>query len=140
MDIKRRRSLHRERIYEIIKNSSLHPTALWIYDFLKKEIPSLALGNVYRNLKILVEEGRIKIRDFGDGIEHYDAIIQLHYHFICEKCKVIIDFMIPVQNNITKLAQEKTRHNLTGHTIQFFGVCEECNKKKINIFREDNYE
>jgi len=129
MAIKRRRSLQRERIYEIIKNSSLHPTALWIYDFLKKDIPSIALGNVYRNLKILVEEGRIKNWDFGDGIEHYDALIKLHYHFICEKCKVIIDFMIPIQNNITKSAQKKTRHNLTGHTIQFFGVCEECNKK-----------
>ena len=129
MNIKRRKSVQREKIYKIIKNSTLHPTALWVYDLLKKEIPSISLGNVYRNIKILIEKGRIKSRDFGDGIEHYDAITNFHYHFICEHCNRISDFMFPVQNNITKMAQKKSKHYITSHTVQFYGICYKCNKK-----------
>lgn len=129
MNIKRRKSVQREKIYEIIKNSSLHPTALWIYDLLKSEFPSLSLGNVYRNIKILIEVGRIKIRDFGEGVEHYDAVTDPHYHFICEQCKAINDFMFPIQEKITELAQKTTNHIIKGHSIQFHGVCEQCNNK-----------
>ncbi|MCU0373081.1 MAG: transcriptional repressor, partial [Ignavibacteria bacterium] len=51
----------------------------------KNEIKSLSIGNVYRNIRILIEQGLIINRDFGDGIEHFDAMTQIHYHFICEK-------------------------------------------------------
>ena len=129
MEFKRRKSDQREKIYGLIKNSTSHPTAIWIYHKLRKEIPTLSLGNVYRNINILIEEGRIKARKFGGRVEHYDAIISVHYHFVCEKCKTISDFELPVQNDITKLAQKKTKHQISGHTIQFFGVCEKCSKK-----------
>ena len=126
----RRKSVQRERIFEVIKNSQNHPTAIDIYDDLRKENPSISLGNVYRNIKILVEERRIISRKFGDNIEHYDSIVKFHYHFICENCQEISDFNFPVQNKITRQAQGKTGHNITGHTINFYGLCEKCKKNK----------
>lgn len=130
MGFKRRKSSQREKIYKTIADNSSHPTSLQIFNMLREEKPTLSLGNVYRNIKILIEEGRIKSRDFGDSVEHYDAITEVHYHFICEQCKEISDFLIPVQNNITKMAEDKTLHIVTGHTIQFYGICNKCNKKK----------
>ena len=124
----RRKSVQRERIFEVIKNSRIHPTAIDIYDDLRKENPSISLGNVYRNIQILIEERRIISRKFGDNIEHYDSIVKFHYHFICENCQEISDFNFPVQNNITRQAQEKTGHNINGHTINFYGLCEKCKK------------
>jgi Fur family peroxide stress response transcriptional regulator len=128
MKILRRKSAQREKILELIKCDPNHPTAQRIYDTLKKEIPSLSLGNVYRNINILVEEGVIVSRDFGDGIEHFDAITGMHYHFICDKCKTITDFALPVEDLIIKKAREKSGHTITGHTIQFYGVCENCSR------------
>jgi len=110
----------------LISSSDNHPTAQTIYDTLRKEIPKLSLGNVYRNLKILMEEGKIVKRDFGDNFEHYDSIISMHYHFICEKCKKVSDFMMPVQNYLTKRAQKISNHIIKGHSIEFFGTCDEC--------------
>lgn len=128
MKILRRKSRQRERILELIKDDPYHPTAQWIYDTLKKEIPSLSLGNVYRNIKILVEDGSIISREFGNSIEHFDAITGMHYHFICEKCKNITDFSLPVQDIILEKARESSGHLITGHTIQFYGICENCSK------------
>ena len=124
--IARRTSDIRDRIYILIKKNHTHPHAQLIYEALKKEIPSLSLGSVYRNINILVEEGKLWRRDFGDGFERYDAIANVHYHFVCEQCKSISDCILPVQNNITNLAQKKTKHKINSHTINFYGVCVDC--------------
>ncbi len=125
----RRKSRQRERIYEFIRSRMDHPAAHNVYEALKKETPSISLGNVYRNINILVEEGRITRREFGDGAEHYDAIPGLHYHFICDTCKTITDFPMQSQELITKKAREMSKHSISGHTIQFFGTCEKCRKR-----------
>ena len=126
----RRRSAQREKIYTIIKARADHPTAAQIYDALRKESPAAGMGNVYRNIKILIEEGRVKRREFGDGVEHFDAITDLHYHFVCEVCGAITDFPLPVQADLEAAARKLTGKAITGHTIQFFGVCETCAGKR----------
>jgi len=106
----RRRSLQRERILEIIRGSTDHPSAHMVYTLLKEEMPAVSLGNVYRNIRILTEEGRLAP----------------HYHFICEKCGKVEDFPLPVQEDIVQSAQKQTCHTILGHTIQFTGICKEC--------------
>jgi Fur family peroxide stress response transcriptional regulator len=136
----RRKSRQRERIYAYVLSSYLHPTAQSIYDALRKEIHSLSLGNVYRNLKILTEEGRIIRRDFGDNIEHFDAITSVHYHFICDKCRQVRDFKMPLQDSLNKSAQNTSSHIIKGHTIEFYGTCEECSKGTIKLHtKKQNY-
>ncbi|MCU0275811.1 MAG: transcriptional repressor [Acidobacteria bacterium] len=73
MKAQRRKSAQRERIYETILSSKAHPSAQDVYARLKYEMPSLSLGNVYRNIAILLEEGRIQGGEFGSGIVRYDA-------------------------------------------------------------------
>jgi Fur family peroxide stress response transcriptional regulator len=129
MKTTRRKSLQREKIYSIIQKSSDHPTALQVSERVRKRLPSAAVGNVYRNIKILIEEGRIQSRDFGDGVEHYDAITDSHYHFICERCGKIHDFHMPVQHQLEKKAGSRSGLIITGHTIQFSGICLKCKSK-----------
>jgi len=125
----RRKSRQRERIFEIIYKDKTHPTAQAVYDILRKEMPTVSLGNVYRNMKILVEEGRIECRNFGDGIERYDAIVGLHYHFVCEQCKSVTDFPMALQSDIIGMAKKISSHTITGHSIQFYGICDKCKQK-----------
>ena len=48
-------SKQRELILNVVKENSVHPTADFIYEYLKKDNPNLSLGTVYRNLSQLVE-------------------------------------------------------------------------------------
>lgn len=100
-----------------------------IYTLLKKEVKSLSIGNIYRNIRILIEQGLITGRDFGDGIEHFYAMTQIHYQFMCEKCKSVSDFTMPVQESITKNAQKTSKHTIMSHTIHFYGICEKCKNR-----------
>ncbi len=126
----RRKSRQRERIYEFIRSRMDHPTAQHVYDALKKEMPSISLGNVYRNINILVEEERLTRREFGDGMERYDAIPGSHYHFICDTCKTVVDFPMMSQDLINKKARGMTQNHISGHTILFYGMCDKCHKLK----------
>ena len=88
--IKRRNTQQRNIIYDIVASRNTHPTADWIYEQAKKQIPNISLGTVYRNLKVLVEEG--KILEINDGkVSRFDANISLHHHFKCENCGSLYD-------------------------------------------------
>ncbi len=126
MKLQRRNSKQRELIYETIHSNKVHPTALEVYERLKKEMPSLSLGNLYRNIAILLEEGRIQGGEFGSGIVRYDAVTDSHYHFVCERCGTVSDFAMPAQNRITAAARRYSPHRIAGHTIRFYGVCADC--------------
>lgn len=125
----RRRSAQRERILEIVAAHNDHPTAAQVYDRLRLESKRASLGNVYRNLSILEEEGRLARKRLRDGLEHFDAIVSPHSHFVCEICGAVSDLELPLMDEMTDEARRLTRHDIRGGTVQFYGVCVECARK-----------
>ena len=123
-----RHSKQRDRILEILRGTKNHPTANWIYNELKDEFHDLSMGTVYRNLNILVEQGLVKRIDFGSTFDRFEARIQPHYHFICEKCKAVIDLDVPVDNTLNNRIADKTGLTPNRHRIEFFGICNNCNR------------
>jgi Fur family peroxide stress response transcriptional regulator len=126
--LKIRKSKQRERILELLQSTGIHPTATWIYDQLRGEFPSLSLGNVYRNLNILLEQGLIKKIDFGSTFDRYDANITRHYHFICEKCGSITDLAMPIIDELNKRVDDETNFKTRRHRIEFYGICDRCDE------------
>jgi len=123
-----RHSKQRQRILELLTGTDKHPTAIWVYDQLRKEYPSLSLGNVYRNLNILVEQGLIKNSDFMGSFERFDANVNPHYHFICENCGSIVDIDMPIENELNDKASKTADISIRYHKMQFYGLCSKCLK------------
>jgi Fur family peroxide stress response transcriptional regulator len=121
-----KRSKQREKILELLRSTGSHPTASWLYDRLKKEFPDLSMGTVYRNLNILIEQGLVRKIEFGSTFDRYDANINPHYHFICERCGAIIDLNLPMYEEINKRVEETTSLKAKRHRIEFFGLCDNC--------------
>ena len=78
-----RYSRQRELIIGIIKGRKDHPTADMIYNTARELEPNISLGTVYRNLKLLADEGVIITLETEDKRLHYDGDISRHSHFIC---------------------------------------------------------
>ncbi|MBI3786840.1 MAG: transcriptional repressor [Ignavibacteriales bacterium] len=51
-----KRSRQREKIFQVLKRTTSHPTAEWVYERVREQIPRISLGTVYRNLHILKEQ------------------------------------------------------------------------------------
>jgi len=115
---------------ELLGQTETHPTADWLYQTLKREFPNLSVGNVYRNLNILVEQKRIQKLPFGSTHDRYEVIKNPHYHLVCETCGGVQDFEMSHYKRINQEAQKISGFNISRHRIDFFGTCEKCQSKK----------
>ncbi|MBD3322338.1 MAG: transcriptional repressor [Chitinivibrionales bacterium] len=121
-----RKSRQRERILQLLRETRAHPTADWIYKKLKNEIPELSLGTVYRNLKVLIDQGKVRKLPFGSTFDRYEAGTEPHYHLVCEQCGAVTDFQMPQYKTIHKKAELMSSFKIHSHRIDFFGICEKC--------------
>ncbi|RCW51369.1 MULTISPECIES: transcriptional repressor [unclassified Halanaerobium] len=121
-----RMTKQRKAILRVLKNTESHPTADWIYEQVKKEIPNISLGTVYRNLNVLSELGKIQILDYGSTYSRYDGNPKNHYHFRCEKCGRVYDIHIDLFDDINKIVNEKTAFQVNEHRLEFTGLCPIC--------------
>ena len=62
-------SKQRQAILEHLQSRKDHPTAEMIYHTLRKSMPNLSAGTVYRNLGLLTELGQVKKLAGLDGVD-----------------------------------------------------------------------
>ncbi len=124
-----RRSKQREKILALLRSTGTHPTANWLFRKLRKEFSNLSLGNVYRNIGILVEQGLISRIAFGSTFDRLDANMKPHYHFICENCDSIIDLDIRPDESLNVWPDKSLGFKVTRHEIEFYGLCPKCSNK-----------
>lgn len=123
------RSSQREAILGLVRQAKSHPTAEAIYARLKHRYPRLSLGTVYRNLHILVQQGKIREIRFGSGRDRYDGHLEPHYHFICRRCEDLIDLDMPMRPELEQEASGLGRFSVEGHSVVFQGLCASCRQR-----------
>lgn len=130
--VRYKRSRQRERILETLRATKTHPTATWVYDELKREFPDLSLGTVYRNLGILRDQGLVRVLQSGSTFDRFDAETAPHYHFNCERCGRVIDVPMGALGDLDGRAAEAVGGSVSGHRIDFYGVCGDCARAEAN--------
>lgn len=131
-ETKMRYSKQRETIYEVLKDDCTHPSVDAIYTKVKKRIPDISLGTVYRNLNLLADNKRINRLDIGDGVIHFDARTDPHLHMVCDECGLIQDIVCH-DSTLLELINKVNRHSeheIHSADIIFHGTCSHCLKKK----------
>lgn len=121
-----RKSKQKDSILRVVKETNSHPTAEWIYEEVRREIPNISLGTVYRNLKLLKQEGEISELCLAGTLSRFDGNVQNHYHFRCEQCERIFDMDEPVNEEIDKRIIQKTGFKVSHHVLEFRGLCKDC--------------
>jgi Fur family peroxide stress response transcriptional regulator len=121
-----RKTRQKEAILEVLMNTTSHPTADWVYNEVRKEIPNISLGTVYRNLRILCQLGEILELVLCGSLSRFDARRDNHYHFRCEKCGQVFDVDEPVNKEMDKIAARRTGFKIAYHRLEFYGQCLEC--------------
>ena len=123
-------SRQRESIKTCLMKRRDHPTADHVYLSIREEYPNISLGTVYRNLTLLADIGEIRRLRVGDGVDHFDADISPHYHFVCTECGAVIDLEMDSIEGITELAGAGFNGRIAGHVTYFYGSCGNCAKSE----------
>jgi Fe2+ or Zn2+ uptake regulation protein len=112
-------------LHAVQSSGTEHPTAERIYERVRRILPSISLGTVYRNLQRLVQEGRIGAAQLGARSLHYDPTTDAHDHFVCQQCGRVEDLMESAAEPARQAAHH-AGHDVTSHTLVLFGRCREC--------------
>ncbi len=119
-------SKQRDAILNLLKSVYSHPTADWLYTELKKDFPNISLATIYRNLNQLLEMGEIIKFNVGDGVEHFDSTTNEHCHFVCDKCRSVIDINVPSSSLLRKDAEIFNDISVEKCSLFLYGNCSNC--------------
>ena len=113
-------------VFEAVNRLRCHASADEIYEAIVKEYPTVSQATVYRNLKRLSEEGRIRRIEIPGGPDRFDHLPHEHYHVKCEKCGKVFDVDMDYITDLKEKIKDSHGFRITGHNIIFTGTCPEC--------------
>ena len=123
-----RMTQQREVILEVLRGTFAHPTADEVYAMVRKRLPKVSLGTIYRNLERMSESGMIQKIDGCGPQKRFDGNIEVHYHARCLECGRIDDVPIKPTKRIENTVMKETGYEILGHRTLFLGICPKCKK------------
>jgi Fur family ferric uptake transcriptional regulator len=133
-----------ERRYEVLKGSNLrltrqrkvildelrrmksHPSADELYEAVRKSLPRISLGTVYRNLEILCDLGEIQKLELSGSLKRFDGNAMAHYHIRCIRCDCLADLPMETLPDVEARMAGLTDFQVIGHRLEFIGICPQC--------------
>ena len=122
----RRNTRQREVILEELQRLTSHPTAVGLYQIVRRRLPKISLGTVYRNLELLTEMGTIRKLDFGAAEARFDANCRPHHHVRCVRCGRVDDVHDPPLDLSRLQEHDLGGYRIVGYRLDFLGICPGC--------------
>lgn len=113
-------------IFQVLSNTTLHPSAETIYNALQENYPTMSLATVYKTLDSFKRNKLIQEINVGEDSFRYDVTTDSHPHIICTKCHGVFDMESNYLKDVRKHISKETDFKLTGEQLYFYGVCPKC--------------
>lgn len=113
-------------IIDYLRSVKTHPSAETVYLALKKKMPQLSLGTVYRNLDAYAKNGQSLLFEVK-GQQRFDGDVSPHSHFACEECGGVQDLWFALSH--AKVKKHLSRGaKVKSIDVLIKGRCEVCAK------------
>jgi Fur family ferric uptake transcriptional regulator len=99
-----------------------------MYEIVRKKLPRISLGTVYRNLELLSETGEILKLEMAGNQKRFDGCVENHYHIRCVHCRRVDDVPLEPIAAINEVTSEINGYEVLWHRLEFVGICAECRK------------
>ena len=119
----------RDAILNCVRCTTTHPSAEWVFEHVRQEVPDISLATVYRNLSLFKDQGLITSLGTVKGVERFDGNTEPHVHFICTGCGCIVDLpQISVPEELNAAVSRDSGGRVDSCQLTFTGICGECRK------------
>ncbi|NOZ02615.1 MAG: transcriptional repressor [Deltaproteobacteria bacterium] len=116
----------RQVILEELCRVKTHPTADDLFMMVRRRIPNISLGTIYRNLEKLVFMQEVRRLVSAGGQMRFDGNTQPHYHIRCVKCGRVDDVVLDYDSAVDKVLANRSGYDVIEHSLEFSGVCPAC--------------
>jgi len=121
-----RNTRQRKLILEELQKLQSHPTAPALYEIVRRRLPKISLGTVYRNLELLAEAGTIRALESCSSEKRFDGNIAPHEHVRCIRCGRVDDlFDLPLDLS-GGMANDCRGYRIVGYRLELLGICPAC--------------
>lgn len=116
----------RIEIFRELASTEAHPDAEAIYRRVRERMPTISLDTVYRNLRMLADQGLVAIVGMSHERIRFDANMGRHHHFVCTRCGKIRDFTsetigaLEVPDEARAFGEPRSLH------VEVKGLCRDC--------------
>ena len=118
----------RRVVLEVVRGTDTHPTAEWVHSMVRRRLPRVSLGTVYRNLRLLVAAGLVN--ELPRPHARFDGNVSRHHHFTCTGCGRIVDVagvLAEAQARaLCARVASLTGLGITHQRFEFYGRCRAC--------------
>ena len=122
-------SKRQEQILEILKNCDDELSGQELHRELIIGEKEMGLTTVYRHLQVLMKTGLIRSRHLPTGEVLYTPVERDIHHLTCVQCGETSKIDGCPVKDIHEPKQVNKKFQLLFHTLEFFGLCQNCYQK-----------
>ena len=122
-------SKRQEQILEILKNCDDELSGQELHRELIIGEKEMGLTTVYRHLQVLMKTGLIRSRHLPTGEVLYTSVERDIHHLTCVQCGETSKIDGCPVKDIHEPKQVNEKFQLLFHTLEFFGLCQNCYQK-----------
>jgi len=118
----------RMTVLEVLESEHGHITSSDVLERIEAINPSIGRASVFRTLDLFTQLGIIRPTYIDTSLTPTYVMMHEghHHHVICTHCNRVIEFDNCGLEQLTKTLEEKLNINISGHLLEFYGLCEEC--------------
>jgi Fur family transcriptional regulator, ferric uptake regulator len=125
-----RSTRQKQAILEELSRTSSHPAAAELYESVRRRLPRVSLGTLYRVLQGLAADSAVLKIESGGAAARFDGDTAPHYHVRCTRCGAVDDLPPVGVPDLLTVFRKSTDYALEGFLIQFTGVCPRCRRRR----------
>lgn len=124
--MQKRNTIQKLLVLDAVSSLKNHPTADEVYEYVKKNHPSIGKGTIYRDLNSLAEDGKLRKIVSADTAIHFDHTLAEHHHLKCIQCGKIYDLDMDSIPDLIEKVHHSAEISIIGYDIIFSGICSNC--------------
>ena len=124
----RRMTRQRRLILEVLRGTTSHPDAYWVYERVRQHLPNISLGTVYRTLGVFRDLGLVLELPSATGFSRYDGRTDPHHHIHCVRCGRIADVELSM-GDPARHAAIPEGFRVLSYEVVWRGICAPCQER-----------
>jgi Fur family transcriptional regulator, peroxide stress response regulator len=126
----------RQLILAELESYNGHLNADQIFQRVRKVMPKISFGTVYRNLGVLAELELVLKHNFVGEVACYEKYKLPHHHIICSQCTKVEDLKGVKIAELEPELEKLTSYKVSTHHLIVTGICPKCRTKEVAIKAE----
>ena len=122
-----------EHLLKVLQNQVDEMTGQQLHQSLKGGPAEMGLATVYRNLRRMQLNGLVRCRHLPSGEALYAPVERDRHHITCVDCGQTRPLKQCPIHDLTIPADACSDFNLLFHTLEFFGICNNCRQRQETL-------